>query len=236
MHFPYRARTRPPYRRTPIGLMPRLRGPANAPTPGQSPGASFCRPRRTGQLAKAIHLPQTAKQGMNKVHSARAAQRLYTITRMTLSNWAALATIVQTFTVVVSLIFIARQLSQSRRIAEATSYQSIVDSVNNFYSSLATDPKLAAIYRGGRKEPEKLAEHQQFQFFYMCVQWFVFFENLYLQYKRGLLPSQYWNAWHRALIDDLAEPGLMEHWKVEYMNYSQEFQEFVASIIGPPAT
>jgi hypothetical protein len=155
---------------------------------------------------------------------------------MTLNNWAALGAIVQTVTVIVSLTFIARQLSESRRIAEAASYQSIVDSVSNFYGSLAADPRLAAIYRTGRIEPRKLTEHQQSQFFYMCVQWFVFFENLYLQQKRGLLPSQYWDAWHRALTDDLSEPGLVQHWKVEHMNYSREFQEFIASIIGPPAT
>jgi hypothetical protein len=141
-----------------------------------------------------------------------------------IANWFQIA---EAIAVVATLLFIAVQIRETRRIAAADSYQGLFQSVNQFYNTLSTTHGLAQLYIKGRKHPASLAEEERSRFFYACVQWFCFYENLYLQYSHGLLPKQYFDAWCEAFTHDLRDPGFVAYWKQERLDYAKEFRMYV---------
>lgn len=139
--------------------------------------------------------------------------------------------IFETVAVVASLIFIAFELRHTRRFSASSSYQALLESVNSFYASLITSEDLAYIYWQGRKDPMSLSNKQRPRFFYLCVQWFCFYENLYLQYAQGFLLRSHFDAWTAAFREDLREPGIAWYWQLEKQDFSEDFQDYVDQII-----
>ncbi|GAA0917934.1 hypothetical protein [Virgisporangium aurantiacum] len=143
-----------------------------------------------------------------------------------------IAQMVGAVAVVATLPFIAVQSRVSRRIAECDSYHNLVSSVSQFYATLATVEGAADLYIRGRKEPASLEREERARFFYSCVQWFCFHENLYLQHSRGLLPRQYFAAWREAFRRDLGDPGFVAYWHHERLDYAIDFQRYVDGILA----
>ena len=148
-----------------------------------------------------------------------------------LNNLAEIAQILAALAVIVTLIFIAVQVRETRRIASGGSYQTLLQNVNAFFNSLSTHEGLGRIYWNGRKDPSILDDDQQVRFFYLCVQWFCFFENLFLQYSHGLLPKEHFKAWCNALEEDLYDPGFLLYWQHEKFDYAEDFRNYVDHII-----
>jgi hypothetical protein len=139
--------------------------------------------------------------------------------------------IIEAVAVVATLLFIALQIRETRRIAAADSYQGLFQSVNQFYNTLSMNEGFASIYLEGRKNPAALNNEERARFFYACVQWFCFYENLYLQYSHGLLPKQYFDAWCGAFRHDLRDLGFVLYWKQERLDFAKEFRDYVDQII-----
>ena len=149
----------------------------------------------------------------------------------TLDEINSISQIVAAIAVVGTLPFIAIQTRISRRIAEGDSYQSIVSSVNQFFSTLAITEGAADLYIRGRKDPTTLTDEERTRFFYASVQWFCFHENLYLQQSRKLLPKEYFEAWSEAFRHDLRDPGFVGYWQQERLDFALGFQNYVDEIM-----
>lgn len=139
--------------------------------------------------------------------------------------------IIEAIAVVATLAFIALQIRQARYEAAGNSYQAILQSANSFYSTLAMSEDFAHIYLTGRLDPSSLDDKQRARFFYGCVQWFCFYENMFLQYSHKLLPRQYFEAWRTALEEDLKDPGFRWYWHLEKSDFAPEFREYVDQIV-----
>ena len=80
-------------------------------------------------------------------------------------------------------------------------------------------------------DTKKLTEEQRLRFMYACVQLFCFYEDLFLQRSHGLLPKEYFNAWCKALEDDLRDPGFVSYWRQERLTYVSEFRRYIDDTI-----
>ena len=114
---------------------------------------------------------------------------------MSLEQLANVSTVVQGFVVVVSAGFIIYQLIQNTKLARAANVQSLTEHAQSFNSLLFQHPELAQLWYGYGKNLEKLAPEKQLQYREMLVQWFIFHQNIYYQWKRGLLEESIYNSW-----------------------------------------
>jgi len=140
--------------------------------------------------------------------------------------------IVEAIAVVVSLIAIFMQVRQTRRLAESSAYQSLFDSYNQLMVAIAQDKELSVIFKKGRTTPDKLSKSDKARFFFLCVQWFDFHENLYIQYRNGVLPARLYDGWQQALKNNLPLPGFMSYWNEEKDEYTSSFREYIDSLLN----
>ena len=116
---------------------------------------------------------------------------------MTLNELASWSTIIQTVFVVISLIFIWRQLKQSTELAKAANVQALVEHASSFNSMLIQDEEISRLWYSYGNNLKKAADIQRYR--ELIVQWLIFHENVYYQYSKGLLDRHLYQAWREEL-------------------------------------
>lgn len=132
--------------------------------------------------------------------------------------------------IVLTLFFLAWQTRLSQKATKSLCAQTSSSGFNTFYLTLASDGTLAELYRRGRKDPSTLDEIETHRFFYACVIWFTNHESTYMQWKKKLLPKDFFAAWDVALRDDLVDIGFREFWNIEGEFFDRKFRDYINAI------
>ena len=116
---------------------------------------------------------------------------------MTLNELASWSTIIQTIFVVISLLFIWRQLRQSTELAKAANVQALVEQAGSFNSMLIQDKEIAQLWYSHGKNFKTVSDAQRYR--ELMVQWLIFHENVYYQHNNGLLDDRLYQSWREEL-------------------------------------
>lgn len=112
---------------------------------------------------------------------------------MSLTDLANISTIAQAILVIVSLGFIWYQLRQSVGLAKAANSQALVEHAAAFNAMLIQNRELADLwYDYGQKFSDATSGRRYRE---LLVQWLIFHENIYYQWRTGLLDSEIYNSW-----------------------------------------
>ncbi len=112
---------------------------------------------------------------------------------MKLADWSNIAQIAQAILVIVSLGFIVYQVRASYKLARASNTQSLTAHAASFNSLLIQNADIASIWYSYGKELDK--ESDALRYREMLVQWLIFHENIYYQWKNGLLDAEIYQSW-----------------------------------------
>jgi hypothetical protein len=149
-------------------------------------------------------------------------------------NWDAIAAIAEllgAIGVIVSLVYLATQIRQNTRAAQLTSHEIILSSASSFNSLLSQNKDLARIYRVGAEDLASLDGDERTQFDFLHLQWFDWFENLYLRHERGFIDPGFWDRHISVMPPGLARPGVANWWAENKGTYSAGFAELVDGLI-----
>lgn len=114
---------------------------------------------------------------------------------MSLTDLANISTIAQAVLVIISLGFIWYQLRQSTKLAKAANSQALVEHAAAFNAMLIEHKELAELwYLFGKTEAFSDAA-SVVRYRELLVQWLIFHENIYYQWRKGLLDSEIYNSW-----------------------------------------
>ncbi len=114
---------------------------------------------------------------------------------MTLEQLAHVSTIIQGTVVVVSIGFVLYQLRQNTLLAKAANVQSLTEQAAAFNSLLYQYPDLAELWYSYGKDIETQSREKLLRYHEMLVQWLIFHQNIYYQWKRGLLENSIYASW-----------------------------------------
>ncbi len=140
------------------------------------------------------------------------------------SNWAE---IIGVILVILSLIYVGREVGQNTATMQVSAAQTFVDSYNTFTSQLTLAPDLADIWYRGLEDFSSFTGSERVKFSAGCGQLMRIYESGYLQCRKGALDEQLWAAFAVSLMDLMASPGARAWWKTRQHWYSQDFQELV---------
>jgi hypothetical protein len=126
------------------------------------------------------------------------------------------------------------QLRVLRQTAQNDIYQNNVAAYNQFLGSIASSEELNSLYTKGRYHPESLSETDKARFFMLCVQYFIFHENLYIQYRRQGVPREVYDGWSIALQKNMHQAGFLAYWSEQGREYTVTFQRHVDRLAARP--
>lgn len=151
---------------------------------------------------------------------------------MDLVNFAAIAEIISAIAVIISLIFVGTEIRKNTKINEAATFQASVAHDIEILMKLGEDPVIAHIFFAYRDQPDTLSEEEQSQGAHLMAAVIRHIENLYLQYKKGMLSQESWRTRETLILSIIRSPGFIKNTEVHYKGfYDGDFMEYASEHI-----
>ena len=130
-------------------------------------------------------------------------------------NWevvGAISEFVGAIVVVITLIYVARQIHQVNVQGQASARYSFIEAYGQMNTSISSDKEVACLFRRGLKGLE-LDEDEHYQFFALIGRFLNTWSALYDLHQEGLLPENQWTMVRKDIITLLTEAGGRSFWE-----------------------
>lgn len=120
-----------------------------------------------------------------------------------LSDWAAVAEIIASFAIIVSLAYVGIEVSQNTKALQHDTYQNMMTMVNEGQYILATDQEFHQLFFSGENSPSDLSEEEWSRFTQFNFPRMDNWEYLYLSKQDETITSAIWSSydnWYREMV------------------------------------
>jgi hypothetical protein len=149
-------------------------------------------------------------------------------------NWEAIGAIGQmvgAIAVVISLIYLAREVRRNARATRHAAMRATLDSFNRLAQQLTQDPDLAGLYCRACDDFEALEAVDRTRFGWFMHQIFRNMEDVYYQNLQGHLDPHLWRGLEVAMRDMNTAPGVQAWWRSRSHYFGgEEFAKFINQI------
>jgi hypothetical protein len=147
----------------------------------------------------------------------------------TLEKIAAIAAIAESLFVVVSVVLIVVQLQRQTELARAANFQSTFELSSPFNLELIRDRDFARLWLQGpdAADPVDVFRHES-----LITWWLLLHENIYFQWKRGLLDNEAYLPWDRDLLDFMERTNLYRTWPKIRGFYQEGFASHIEGALA----
>ncbi|HKK08020.1 MAG TPA: hypothetical protein VKA44_03980 [Gemmatimonadota bacterium] len=153
-----------------------------------------------------------------------------------LAALAQIAQVVAAAAVVVSLLYVGRELRATTAAIQGSSVQEVTLSASQSLLSAATDSSLSRILQVGARDPSALTEAERYRREVFVRQFWLIMQNAYLQNELGTIDARAWAVFHRIICDVWTTPGARESWKLHRHLMDEGFAVQVESCPRPGRT
>lgn len=146
-------------------------------------------------------------------------------------NWDAIGAIAEgigAVGVIVSLLYVARQVGASTRASAVESKLASTQSYTSFLTELVRSPELNELFLRGRRDLGSLSQDEYFRFTNLALISFSYFSAGYFQLSRDTLDEDDWFEIRAVIQFWLRGPGVRQWWgKVGRHFFGRRFVEFI---------
>jgi hypothetical protein len=153
---------------------------------------------------------------------------------MSLSDLAALGSFVSGVAVLISLIYLALQVRQTKRNQQIAIRHSRVSRVVDLHLALA-DPAVAEAWLHGSASPQEITPTELSQFTNLCRALFFHFEDSFYQREEGLLNDDAFETVVAGVRFSARSPGWRAAWKISRPNFGGRFLDFMDGLVAGSA-
>jgi hypothetical protein len=158
---------------------------------------------------------------------------------MSLSDLASLGSFVSGFAVLVSLIYLALQVRQTKRNQQISIRHSRASRIVELQLALA-DSAVADAWLHGSWSPHEITHTELSQFLNLCRALFFHFEDSFYQREEGLLNDDAFETVVAGVELSARSPGWRAAWKMSRQNFGGRFLDFMDGVVArsaaePPA-
>ena len=131
-----------------------------------------------------------------------------------------------------ALMYLAFQVRSNIRAIQHNANITLRGQFVQIQMALAGDESLAEIYERGLSGLKALSGSEQVRFFMIASSVFTYWNEVFSESERGLLPEESWHGVQRVMVDVLQYPGAQEYWTLRRHWYSPDMQNLVDRMIG----
>ena len=159
---------------------------------------------------------------------------------MNLELLSALGQIVGAAGVIVSLLYLSRQIAHSTRVSRVEGYERLSSKVTEFAMAITASADLAALISRvqiGGEGRESFDPTERIRIGYIYFALFQITASVFERYKSGLISQPDLDRWMSQNAGLWAAPYLPQVWPILRPNFSEEFAAFAESrypLIPPP--
>lgn len=151
---------------------------------------------------------------------------------MDTQSLANIAEFVGAVAVVVSLIYIAREVRQGTDAQRMENFARALDRIAETQAGIGRNPELMKIWSRGFADPTKLTNAQRLQMTWLLYEAMGPFEFLFIADNKGALPPGVWQRWSGTLAWWVSYPGVQAWWRAKPYPFTDEFSRYVDQLIA----
>lgn len=145
---------------------------------------------------------------------------------------AQVAEVIAAVAVVVSLIYVGREVQSNTAAVRSSAMQAIATTDADALLTIATDSALSEIVRIGHQDPSLLSESELFRYFLFMRQFWLSFQNVYQQSELGLIDPSVWDSYLSVICGMWRRPGAQVTWSNHRAILNPGFVRIVESCAG----
>lgn len=149
---------------------------------------------------------------------------------MTLEQWSFVAQIISAIAVIASLIFVGFQLRRATDAIRAASSDAYSGAYTQFVQAIVENAEVADIWARGLREPRRLSEVEWIRFVAYVSAQFRLYESSRVQWLRGRLDDEHWQAIEHHALSFANQPGFIAAWELRGHWHSPEFRTWFESL------
>ena len=153
---------------------------------------------------------------------------------MSLSDLASLGSFVSGFAVLISLIYLALQVRQTKRNQQIAIRHTRATRVVELHLALA-DPAVANAWLHGAGSPQEITRTELSQFLNLCRALFFHFEDSFYQREEGLPNKDAFETVVPGVRLSAKSPGWRAAWKLARPNFGGRFLAFMDAVVAGSA-
>ncbi|MBT6443350.1 MAG: hypothetical protein HOK61_13055 [Alphaproteobacteria bacterium] len=152
---------------------------------------------------------------------------------MSVVHITAFAEIFGAVAVLVTLIYLARQIKQNTEEIRSSNYHGITDSFNNLSQALAENAELAKVFRNGNENFDNLSDDEKTQFHFLMHATLRVMDVLHYQSRHGTGDQTLWDFEKHSIDAIFSTPGARSWWRWNPYSLSAEFTKYVDETVLP---
>ena len=153
---------------------------------------------------------------------------------MSLSDLASLGSFVNGLAVLISLIYLALQVRQTRRNQQIAIRHNRASRIVELQLALA-DPGVAGAWVHGSGSPQEITQIEVSQFMNLCRALFFHFEDSFYQREEGLLNDNAFETVVAGARLSARSPGWRAAWRIARPNFGGRFLDFMDRVVAGAA-
>ena len=142
-------------------------------------------------------------------------------------NWeimGALGEIVGGFGVVLSLLYLARQITDNTMSNQSAAISTLTDQIMRV---TMVDNESGSLFYKGLKGLDGLDETERLIFVQRVTAIFLIWFNAHLQYKRKLIPDEFWDTFAGDIASYFQHAGIDDTWQLIKSGFPQNYVSYV---------
>lgn len=140
-----------------------------------------------------------------------------------------IANTIGTVAVLLTVVYLALQIKRSTAATYSQTYQNATQALGEMAAICGESKEKAQLFSVGMTEPKKLDEAEYLQFAYLGVSLFRRYENVFFQYKQGMIDDDFWLGHRDNLLWFFHQAGTQIWWQERRSGFSRSFRDFLES-------
>ena len=148
-------------------------------------------------------------------------------------NWGAIGAVGEitgAVAVVISIIYLARQVSHSNLTAQADTTFDVSKAVAEWHRGINQTPDLAEIWFKGMADEDSLNSQERARFTILNAEFFILLEGLYRQYQLGFVKTEAWQPIERLIMRFFSSASFSEWWDSGVSANGDDFRAYVSGL------
>lgn len=151
--------------------------------------------------------------------------------KLKLAEYAHIAEIIGAFAVVISLLYVGVQVSDSASAVRAASANDVNVALQSWYLEIGTDQQTSELFYDALTSETPLSNEEEFQFLMMLHGAFLAFQNSYLLAEEGTIDNELREAITAAIVGIKELPGMRRYWRQRRSYLHSGFVAYVDQLL-----
>jgi len=147
---------------------------------------------------------------------------------MTLDDLGNIGELVGAIGVIASLIYVGIEVRRNTKALRLQAHETVVSGYMASIQVFADHAESTAkAFQSSYEEFRNYSDAEKMVFFGAIFGFFKHFEQIYAQYRQGLIGASEWEAWSEHIRMQFHQPGVQWWWKLRRASFSRSFRDYL---------